>query len=163
MTQSTVPLSSTINQTLRFPLRPTSIKQIYMTPIKLFLDVYLATSSSAKIIERWITEGMRLTGENWSTRQKPVPVLRSPPQIPPWDRTMTSEVRGRRLTIWPIKIIWGWIFFFNLTATQIFSWPENGNQHSLVLYDRWTRSVSFASCSEHKHVTQNVKFIEKKT
>lgn len=28
-------------------------------------------------------------------------------------------------------------------------------------YNRWTRSISFASSSEHTHVTQNVKLIEK--
>ena len=70
MTQATVSLSWTINHTLRLPLRPTSIKQIYTTPIKLLLSAYLTMLSSAKIIERWIKEGMRLTGENRSTSKK---------------------------------------------------------------------------------------------
>jgi hypothetical protein len=53
---------------------------------------------------------MILTGENRSTRGKPVPVPLCPPQIPhalAWDRALASVVRGRRLftraTIWPSK------------------------------------------------------------
>jgi hypothetical protein len=44
---------------------------------------------------------MKLTGENRSTREKPVPMPIYPPQTPPGltqDRTWASEVRGRRLT-----------------------------------------------------------------
>jgi len=52
-------------------------------------------------------------------------------------------------------------FVFTLTAKQTFSSPESGNQYSLVPYDRRTRSVSFASCSKHVHVMQNVKLMEK--
>jgi hypothetical protein len=46
---------------------------------------------------------MKLTGENRSTRGKPVPVSLCPPQIPHGptrDRTRSSAVRGWRLTAW---------------------------------------------------------------
>jgi hypothetical protein len=44
---------------------------------------------------------MKLTGENRSTRRKPVPVPLCPPQIPhglAGDRTRPSEVGGMKLT-----------------------------------------------------------------
>ena len=69
-----------------------------------FLSVLFKNASNycdyiASVTGVWSVGRIELQGETDMLGDKPIPVLHSPQQVPPFYRTWPSEVRSRRLSV----------------------------------------------------------------
>ena len=98
----------------------------------------------------WSFGRMVLTGENWSTREKPAPLSRCPPQIPrdvAWDPTGSFSVRGWWMTAWDMTADWGRCTGLSVRSKcEVFGWLSDRTGWRDGLYMQQDCQLTVMTC-----------------